>query len=416
MPLPNSDLFKVTKSNFFSLFVALLEGGYSDAVVSKINQTLTVRILVTLVMPIGWFLPFWNSSALFFFFPFFHMGGAERVHADIVACVAERKPWVIFAKKSENKAFRCLFERGARIFNLWSFCKYFYPLSVGITAGFINRHRAPVLFGSNSLFFYLLLPYLKPEVRCIDLMHAFGGGSEDFSLPVAARLHARVAINGKTVDDLKGQYLRHGAPPSLAERVLLIENCVAVPERYVEKAQRALLKILYVGRGSEEKRVHLVGRIASRCRQRGLPAEVLLVGDTAHAVDEADRACCDFLGEIADPDQLNRVYDDADLLLLTSSREGFPMVIMEGMAHGVVPVSTDVGGIPLHVASGGNGWLVPNDLDEELLVDEMCRIIKRMCAERELLSSMSCSAYDYARVHFSGEKFCSAYRSLLLGS
>lgn len=416
MPLPNSDLYKVTKSSIFSLFVALLQGGYSDAVVSKINQTLTARILVSLAIPIGWLLPFRNSSALFLFFPFFHVGGAERVHADIVACVAERKPWVIFAKKSHNKAFRCLFGRGASIFNLWPFCKYFYPLSVGITVGFINRHRAPVVFGSNSLFFYLLVPYLKPEVRCIDLMHAFGGGSEDFSFPVASRLHARVAINSKTVDDLKLQYLRHGASPFLTERILLIENYVSVPETYVEKAQHALLKILYVGRGSEEKRVHLVGRIAALCRQRGLPVEVLIVGDTAHAVDEADRPCCDFLGEVADPDHLNRIYDDADLLLLTSNREGFPMVIMEGMAHGVVPVSTDVGGIPLHVASGGNGWLVPNDLGEELLVDEMCQIIKRMCADRELLSTMSRSAYDYARMHFSGEKFCSAYRSLLLDS
>lgn len=397
-------IFKVKWHNNRDLFAVAL------------NNSPFFKIIINLSKIIGYILPVRNSSSLFFFFPFFHVGGAEKVHASIVGCFAEERPWVFFTKKSANHGFLSLFGERARLCNMWFLLKYGYPVSVGVMAGFINRHKHPVVFGSNSLFYYLLLPYLRPGVRCVDLMHAFGGGSEDFSLPVAEWLHARVVINGKTVDDLKRQYLRCGAPPPLADRVLLIENCVAVPERYVKKVRRAQLKILYVGRGSEEKRVHLVGRIAARCRQRGLPVEVLLAGDTAHAVDEPDRQYCDFLGEIADPAQLNRTYDDADLLLLTSSREGFPMVIMEGMAHGVVPVSTDVGGIPLHVASGGNGWLVPNDIGEELIVDEMCLIIKRMCANRELLSTMSRSAYDYARVHFNGKKICSAYRSLLLDS
>ncbi|NTV50370.1 MAG: glycosyltransferase [Geobacteraceae bacterium] len=397
-------IFKVNWHNNRDLFAVAL------------NNSPFFKIIINISKIIGFVFPVRNNSSLFFFFPFCHVGGAEKVHASIVGCFAEERPWVFFTKKSANHGFLSLFGERARLCNMWFLLKYGYPVSIGVMAGFINRHKHPVVFGSNSLFYYLLLPYLKPEVRCIDLIHAFGGGSEDFSLPVAARLHARVAINGKTVDDLKGQYLKHGGPPFLAERVLLIENYVAVPERYVEKVQQTLLKILYVGRGSEEKRVHLVGRIAALCCQRGLPVEVLLVGDTAHAVDEADRPYCDFLGEIADQGHLNRIYDDADLLLLTSDREGFPMVIMEGMAHGVVPVSTDVGGIPLHLTSGCNGWLVRNNLGEEQIVAEMCWIIERMCLDRELLSTMSRSAYDHARMHFSGEKFCSAYRSLLLDS
>ena len=387
-----------------------------DLFFTRLNTTLLVRGIVAIGSVIGRLLPAQNASPIFFFFPFYHVGGAERVHAAIVSCFSAERPWLFFTKKSANDGFLSLFGRQARLFDNWQLLKYGYPLSVGIMAGIVNRHEQPVVFGSNSLFFYLLLPYLKKEARCIDLMHAFGGGSEHFSLPVAGRLDARVAINGKTVADLKEQYLAHGLPETLGSRVRLIENCVQVPERYTPKQRRAQLKALYVGRGSEEKRVHLVGRIAARCRRDGIPLELVVVGDAAGAVDEADRGFCSFLGEVTDQDALRRVYDDADLLLLTSSREGFPMVIMEAMAHGVVTVSTDVGGIPVHVRSGKNGWLVRHAAGEEAIVDEMCQVIGRMSRERERLGEMSRAAYDYARASFNGEKFCSAYRALLLGS
>lgn len=385
-----------------------------DMLITGYNDTPAVKIVVGIGKGIGSLLPARNASGVFCFFPFCHVGGAEKVHAAIVNCLADQSPWVFFTKKSANRAFLPSFGGRARIFDVWQLLKYGYPLSVGVMAGLINRHRNAVVFGSNSLFFYLLVRHLPADVRKIDLMHAFGGGSEEFSLPVADRLDARVAINSKTVTDFQEQYRRHRLPETLADRVVLIENCVDVPERYPGKRPAPLLKVLYVGRGSEEKRVHLVGRIASRCRQRGLPVAITIVGDAMAAVEAADRDHCEFLGEISDAGRLAGIYQDADLLLITSSREGFPMVIMEAMAHGVVPVSTDVGGIPVHVTNGKTGWLVENAGDEERIVEEMCGIIADLCKRREILEKMSQDAYQYARAHFGGEKFCSAYRSLLL--
>ncbi|NVN91584.1 MAG: glycosyltransferase family 4 protein, partial [Desulfuromonadales bacterium] len=107
-------------------------------------------------------------------------------------------------------------------------------------------------------------------------------------------------------------------------------------------------------------------------------------------------------------------YDRAHILLVTSSREGFPMVIMEAMAHGVVPISTDVGGISRHLTQGINGWLIDATSTEERIVDDFCRIIQRLCDNRQQLHTMSRASFDYAGEHFSGREFCSAYRSLLL--
>lgn len=385
-----------------------------DLLFTRLNTTFPVRALVLLGKALGRMLPLRNRSAIFFFFPFYHVGGAEKVHAEIVRCFDEEKPWVFFTKKSANNGFLPAFGARARLFDVWFLLKYGYPFSVGVMAGFIGRHRDAVVFGSNSLFFSLLLEHLDRSVRAVDLVHAFGGGSEIFTLPQAGRLQARVAINRKTIADLREQYARHGLPEELNDRVVLIENCVEVPPEYPGKERRPGLKALYVGRGSEEKRVHLVGRVAARCRETGIAVEVTVVGDARHAVGEAERACCTFLGEISDPRELARLYDEADVLLLTSSREGFPMVIMEGMAHGVVPVSTPVGGIPVHVSSGGNGWLVDDGLGEDEIVAQMCRILARMSDERDLLSRMSRAAYDYARTNFHGERFSASYQTLLL--
>lgn len=387
----------------------------SDLFAVKLNSHPVVKGLVAFGAAIGRLLPMRNGSPLFFFFPFYHVGGAEKVHAAIVRCFSDLRPWVLFTKKSGNDGFLPLFGAEARLCDASSWVKYTYPFSVGIMAGLINRHRHPVVFGCNNLFFYLLLPYLRPDVRRVDLIHAFGGGSEDFSLPVASELDARVVISRRTIDDLAQQYSKHDLPEGLIERVVLIENCVEVPETYCGKVRRERLKVLYVGRGTEEKRVHLVGQIARRCSDLGLPVEIILVGDVVAGLPDEDRSYTVLLGEIADQERLTQVYEDADLLLLTSSREGFPTVIMEGMARGVVPICTDVGGIPVHITTGENGWLVPNTLDEKLIVDEMVLIISRICKDRESLDGMSRTAYDYALVHFGGERFCAAYRSLLLG-
>jgi glycosyltransferase involved in cell wall biosynthesis len=381
----------------------------------KMALDLMFRLVTGLGMLTGNILPVRNNSGLFFFFPFFHLGGAEIVHRDMVTCLKPEHPWVFFTKRSPKKdALRGDFAKVSRVFNWWLLLKYSYPFSAGFMAGIINRHPRAVVFGCNTLFFYKMLPLLSPEVRKIDLIHAFGGGAELFSLPVVHLLNRRVVITQQTAQDLAAQYRSNGIDPSLGQRVLLIENRVDIPVQIPEKRVDAPLQLLYVGRGTEEKRVRLVGKIAAACARNGLPVEVTLVGDAAGAVDPADRDFCRFTGELSDRALIARQYDRAHILLVTSSREGFPMVIMEAMAHGVVPISTDVGGISRHLTQGNNGWLVDATSAEERIVDDFCRIIQRLCDDRQQLQTMSRAAFDHACEHFSGREFCSAYRSLIL--
>ncbi len=67
-------------------------------------------------------------------------------------------------------------------------------------------------------------------------------------------------------------------------------------------------------------------------------------------------SCIKILGVRQDIPELMR---NLDVLLLTSSTEGVPMVILEAMSSGVPCISTSVGGISEVINDGENGWLVP---------------------------------------------------------
>jgi glycosyltransferase involved in cell wall biosynthesis len=366
---------------------------------------------------IGLILPWKNRSSLFFIFPFYQVGGGEKVHADIVNCVADQKPWVVFGDRSKDSKFKPLFQRsGARLFDISSLTKYrlTFHICAGALATLINRHSNAVVFGSNTRIFYHLLRYLKPNVRRIELLHSFGGGVERISLRMVTQIDTRVVINRQTRQDLEEQYAANDVNPEFIERVVLIENKVPIPDSYPQKRDDDQLKVLYVGRGAAEKRVHLVGKAATRCHESGIPAEFTLVGDVVGAIDVDDRKNCVFAGEIAELTQLEQLYDEADILVLTSSREGFPLVIMEGMAHGVVPAATGVGGIPFHVKHRVNGMIIRDD-DENGVVCSLVEILQELASDRPLLRCLSRTAYEYAREHFGPATFCEAYRQLILG-
>ena len=56
---------------------SVYDGGCSDRFMEKLKRDILIQIgkIVSIIIP------FYNKSLIFFFFPFYHIGGAERVHA-----------------------------------------------------------------------------------------------------------------------------------------------------------------------------------------------------------------------------------------------------------------------------------------------------------------------------------------------
>jgi len=57
---------------------------------------------------------------------------------------------------------------------------------------------------------------------------------------------------------------------------------------------------------------------------------------------------------------LNTLITNAHVVLQLSTREGFEVKVSEGLHKGRPVIATDVGGIPLQVQHGKNGFLVPS--------------------------------------------------------
>src|SRR5262249_31721724 len=74
------------------------------------------------------------------------------------------------------------------------------------------------------------------------------------------------------------------------------------------------------------------------------------------------------------PAQIAKLYQEASMLVLPSTNDSFPMVIVEAMAAGLPVVSTTVGGIPTIIESGKTGLLVPPS-DPEALASAISQIL-----------------------------------------
>ncbi len=358
------------------------------------------------------FLP---SRRIICFFPVYHIGGAERVHADILECLKKENPIIFFTEKSQDKTFKKEFAEYARIVDLHGVEHYnhffFFVFSKAIIK-FLNQQADLKILVSNSPFFYRIIDQLKSDILIVDIIHAFGGGIENISLPFVSRINKRVVITPSTKLLLAEQYEENNIPDSYLERAVLIENRVYVPAEYCERARRDKIIILFVGRDSDEKRIPILLSAYQKIRQINKNVILKLVGSNFKSISETKNNEFVIVGPITDHAKMAGYYKEADMLIIVSESEGFPMVIMEAMALGVIPIATAVGGIPIHIRTGENGFLLTN-FKEDLLIDELSRVVLELSADPERRDRLSRAAYEYAKNYFQNRSFCTDYKRIL---
>jgi len=154
--------------------------------------------------------------------------------------------------------------------------------------------------------------------------------------------------------------------PELSGRLMTIPYGVQYPAQWPERPDVATLRLLYTGRLEQsQKRVLDLVPLATRLRQRGLRFELNIYGNgPAHKALEQqilNEGLTDLVklwGTLA-PEQMQGVYAQHDLFLLTSAFEGLPLSLLEAMSQGCVPVVSDVkSGIPEVIEDGLNGYRI----------------------------------------------------------
>ena len=253
-------------------------------------------------------------------------------------------------------------------------------------------------------------PWINKSVPQIELIHSLNSFSY-IRIPFLSFISTTVMISKKRIEDHKKLYNRCRIPLSFLEKIKYIPNAIRLPQSIVLKNNNDFI-VLYVGRGTVEKRVRLVAETAKALKNEKMNFEIM--GDVTDSLNKDHYPFIQFYGNIHNENTVSEIFGKAHVLMLTSSTEGFPMVIMEAMAHGCAILSTAVGDIPYHVKSNENGFLFTEIEDEKSIISEAIEKIIWLRSNRDELKRIADNNIQYANHNFGIERFNKDYRDLFL--
>jgi glycosyltransferase involved in cell wall biosynthesis len=399
--------------------------------------------------------PLGREYETFFFFPFYHIGGAEKVHAAIARATGNPDCIIFFTRKSQNDLFYKEFESSGCVMkdiSRYTDNKWIYFVNIifrGIISGYINsQKKKPLVFNGQCNFGYKISPWINKSIPQIELIHSLCSFSY-IRIPFLPFITRTVMISTIRIQEHLDLYKRFQIPLSLGERIQFIMNGIELPERITvdrqplteegqpttddrqpmgDKRQPIIeengppedrltvvanrLTVLYVGRSTAEKRVDLIAEMARRMHGKEENITFQFLGEVKDAIPVELQAYSYFWGNQGDPGKIDSIYRKAQVLILVSDTEGFPMVVMEAMARGLAVVSTAVGEVPLHVQDGVNGYLVRDFKNREAVVEECMQHIMHLYKNQELLAEMAERNIDYAYRHFGMDRFRREYNEL----
>ncbi len=201
------------------------------------------------------------------------------------------------------------------------------------------------------------------------ILHIHGGDLDRFCAELdAPRLRAlRWVVAAVSEVIVLGEYWREFVASTLAvprERVTIVYNAVPRPVLAADKGRRERRELLFLGMVWKEKGIDELLTALSLPVMAGAAWHLTIAGighiphyqERARQLRIADRVA--FVGW-TDANETQRLLERADILVLPSHFECFPMAVVEAMAHGLAIVVTPVGAVQEAITDEETGLLVP---------------------------------------------------------
>ena len=310
-----------------------------------------------------------------------------------------------------------------------------------------NIYHLPNIFSDQRLYIEFVSNYIK--TRHIDVLHMVHTGFVFEMLPTLRKKFPKLKIiltlfNDRVPDYVAGaikyqKYINlystdnNAVAKSLESKlqdkteVMVIPNGIDVyveynPVHFDRDAQRHELGVgahdivvLFVGRLSQEKNPDVFIKAAqiALSKNRSKNLKFFLIGDgvmrseVERLVIEADTNAIKWLGY---QENVAQFLSAADIFVLPSSIEGFPLSILEAMAMKVVVIASDVGAVSEVIESGKDGYVV-----QPGSADEIARRIITLVKDGTKLSLMKTNVREKVEQKYSNRVLGSNYTSLYRG-
>ena len=225
--------------------------------------------------------------------------------------------------------------------------------------------RAPANIALIAIL--ILLARKTPKVRWVQVRRQLAAeGSGESSYTLQRWLLARNAHRG--IVTINGVWPRQPAWIRTFYNPSLEQSEIERGRRVVDSKQLTTpLRMLFVGNLTVSKGAGRALEILREVQTRGVDAFLELIGDGDQrphleqvARDLGIEPKVRFWGW-QDPGVVHEAYERAHVQLLPTSSEGWPKVLSEGMAYGVVPLAGAVSSIPQYLTSFATGAALPPD-------------------------------------------------------
>lgn len=255
-----------------------------------------------------------------------------------------------------------------------------------------------------------LAPLFSQRLHCkyAGMWGAFDGE------PFSSRFQRRILVSSWWRGPVSVYGPASTDPPKVHDSfsTALTKAQLAVPRPTDDRPAGSPARVLFVGRLSEAKNVDAVIRAVTNLEQSGVRCTLEVIGDgPMRAALEALVAetelgdAVTFRGALP-VDEVLSAYRRSDFLALVSESEGWPKVIVEAMAFGVVVIGNDRGLVPRIVEDGRGYSIPPGD------AQSLARVITDLVGDPQVRRLVADRASTWARP-FSLEYFADDLRRLL---
>jgi glycosyltransferase involved in cell wall biosynthesis len=184
-------------------------------------------------------------------------------------------------------------------------------------------------------------------------------------LAFATEFHKKIGTWRYTVDGYialtrfsKDKYIEAGWP---ADKIFVKPNFVTDPGEVSNKREKY---VLFVGRLGDEKGIDFLLNTFSKS---DFSLKIAGDGPLLDLVKNCQSTNIEYLGRLSKEDVSARMKEASCLVMASTWYEGFPMVIVEGMAHGLPIVVPNLGNMASVVEHGVNGLHYEPKSSDDLL-------------------------------------------------